>query len=183
MGEVEEAMALFNLEKRHLFYDRQHETKVVVAWNSSTILVCVRGSIARANFVDDAKVPHSTFCMLAQAVSPLVSNLRANPYHSISHKGSQKRAGERMGTLCVISVVHPADGQVSIWCAMQFLQMAHPPRRRFRGRVPRVHTGFQQTWEANGIRNRVLAHIGALLSSAEDRRSVQVRTHIILLMD
>lgn len=28
LGEMEQAMGLFNLEKRHLFYDRQHETKV-----------------------------------------------------------------------------------------------------------------------------------------------------------
>jgi hypothetical protein len=56
MGEVEEAMALFALEKRHLFYDRQHETKVIVAWNFNTILVSARGTSAKANFIQDAKV-------------------------------------------------------------------------------------------------------------------------------
>ena len=56
MGEVDEAMALFALEKRHLFYDRDRETKVVVAWNWHKVLVCIRGSAARSNFVEDAKV-------------------------------------------------------------------------------------------------------------------------------
>ena len=57
---------------------------------------------------------------------------------------------------------------------MQFLQTAHPPRRKYRGRTPRVHQGFLSTWRANGIRERVLAHIGALLESAEDRGAVRV---------
>jgi hypothetical protein len=56
MGEVEEAMGLYGLEKRHLFYDRMLETKVAVAWNYSTILVCIRGSSARTNFLEDLKV-------------------------------------------------------------------------------------------------------------------------------
>lgn len=56
LGEVAEAMSLYALEKRHLFYDRTCETKVVVAWNSETILVCVRGSSHRANFLQDLRV-------------------------------------------------------------------------------------------------------------------------------
>ena len=55
---------------------------------------------------------------------------------------------------------------------MQFLQTAHPPRRRFKGRTPRVHQGFLATWQA--ISARVLAHIAALLDSAEDRAAVRI---------
>ena len=57
---------------------------------------------------------------------------------------------------------------------MQFLQTAHPPRRKYRGRTPRVHQGFLATWQSNGFHRRVLAHIGALLESAEDRGAVRV---------
>jgi hypothetical protein len=56
LGEVDEAMALLHLEKRHLFFDCDRETKVVVAWNWHKILVVIRGSYARANFIEDAKV-------------------------------------------------------------------------------------------------------------------------------
>eukprot|EP00892_Ulva_mutabilis_P005824 jgi/Ulvmu1/3613/UM017_0025.1 len=110
IGEMDAAMRLFNLSKRHLFYDRQLGTKVLVAWNSSTIVVTVRGSAEMANYLQDAK----------------------------------------------------------------FLQTAHPPRRKFKGRTPRVHQGFLATWRANGIRTRVLAHISALLDSADDRSAVRV---------
>ena len=145
LGEVEEAMALFSLERRHLFYDREHETKVVVAWNRSMILVCIRGSIATANFIDDAKVCASLPCMRRPAL-----------------RSSRKRRA------CTQVKTQPR--------VVQFLQMAHPPRRSKNGRVPRVHRGFQQTWQANGIRDRVLQHVSLLLSSAEDRGSVQVLT-------
>eukprot|EP00892_Ulva_mutabilis_P005823 jgi/Ulvmu1/3612/UM017_0024.1 len=110
IGEMDAAMRLFNLSKRHLFYDRSLGTKVLVAWNSSTILVTVRGTAEMINVLADAK----------------------------------------------------------------FLQTAHPPRRRYKGRTPRVHRGFLSTWEANGTRTRVLAHISALLDSADDRSAVRV---------
>eukprot|EP00892_Ulva_mutabilis_P005825 jgi/Ulvmu1/3614/UM017_0026.1 len=110
IGEMRAAMRLFRLCKRHLFYDRAHGTKVLVAWNSSTILVTVRGSAEVANYLQDAR----------------------------------------------------------------FLQTAHPPKRKFKGRTPRVHSGFLATWRANGIRTRVLAHIAALLDSADDRSAVRV---------
>ena len=56
VAEVDDAMALFSLEMRRLFYDPERETVVVVAWNRSTVVVCIRGSIAPQNFADDAKV-------------------------------------------------------------------------------------------------------------------------------
>lgn len=56
MGEVEAAMQLFGLSKRHMFYDRERGTKVVVAWSEDVILLSVRGSVERANFIADAKV-------------------------------------------------------------------------------------------------------------------------------
>jgi hypothetical protein len=58
MGEVDAAMQLFDLSKRHMFYDRQRGTKVVVAWSADIILLTVRGSVERANFIQDAKVWH-----------------------------------------------------------------------------------------------------------------------------
>ena len=57
---------------------------------------------------------------------------------------------------------------------MQFLQTAHPPVRKFNGRMPTVHQGFLATWHANDIHRRVLAHVAALLDSAEDRGAVRV---------
>ena len=57
---------------------------------------------------------------------------------------------------------------------VQFLQAAHPPARKYNGRTPRVHQGFLATWQSNGFHRRVLAHIGALLESAEDRGAVRV---------
>lgn len=56
MGEVEAAMQLFSLSKRHMFYDRERGTKVVIAWSADVILLSVRGSAERANFIEDAKV-------------------------------------------------------------------------------------------------------------------------------
>lgn len=59
---------------------------------------------------------------------------------------------------------------------MQFLQTAHLPKRRHNGRTPRVHRGFLSTWLANGINERVIAHVSALLDSAADRGSVRLIT-------
>lgn len=50
------AMALFALEKRALFYDRELETKIVVAWNGDTILLAARGTSNAANAWADLKV-------------------------------------------------------------------------------------------------------------------------------
>ena len=55
-AEIELGMALFGLEKRHLFYDRDLETKIVVAWNASEIVIAARGSATKSNFLEDAKV-------------------------------------------------------------------------------------------------------------------------------
>ena len=66
LSEVDEAMALFDLHKKRLFYDRERETKVVVAWRPDLILVCARGSAAARNFVEDAKVcrpPHAALSL------------------------------------------------------------------------------------------------------------------------
>ena len=48
---------------------------------------------------------------------------------------------------------------------VQFVQVAHPPKRRFEGRVPRVHRGFLNTWTRNGINHRVLTFVQELLAS------------------
>jgi hypothetical protein len=56
MGEVEAAMQLFGLSKRHMFYDRVRGTKAIVAWSADVILLTVRGSAERANFIEDIKV-------------------------------------------------------------------------------------------------------------------------------
>jgi hypothetical protein len=55
-AEIELCMALFGLEKQHLFYDRVLETKVVVAWNADCILLAARGSATRSNAIEDVKV-------------------------------------------------------------------------------------------------------------------------------
>jgi pimeloyl-ACP methyl ester carboxylesterase len=57
---------------------------------------------------------------------------------------------------------------------VQFLQTAHPPQRRFNGRTPRVHRGFLATWQANGVRDRVLAYIETLLGSHPDKSQVKI---------
>lgn len=56
LGEMDAAMRLLGLRKRQLFYDREHGTKVLLAWSDSVILLSFRGSAERANFVQDAKV-------------------------------------------------------------------------------------------------------------------------------
>ena len=49
-------MRLFALEQYHVFYNRELETKVVVAWNRDLIIVCVRGTFGKVNLMDDLKV-------------------------------------------------------------------------------------------------------------------------------
>eukprot|EP00892_Ulva_mutabilis_P005827 jgi/Ulvmu1/3616/UM017_0028.1 len=110
IGDMDAAMRLFRLSKRHLFYDRSCGTKVLVMWNATTIVVAARGSAECANYLQDAK----------------------------------------------------------------FLQVAHPPSRTFAGSRPRVHHGFLSTWHSNRFHRRVLAHISALLDSADDRSAVRV---------
>ena len=57
---------------------------------------------------------------------------------------------------------------------VQFMQAAHPPARKVRGRTPRVHTGFLASWTGNGMRERVIEHMNALLDSSGDRAGVHV---------
>lgn len=57
---------------------------------------------------------------------------------------------------------------------MQFLQCAHPPTRKYNGHRPRVHRGFLQTWRAGNINEKVLAHVKALVESAEDPSVVEI---------
>jgi Lipase (class 3) len=42
------------------------------------------------------------------------------------------------------------------WSFLQVLQCAHPPQREFRGRVPRVHSGFHACWHGSSVREPVL---------------------------
>ena len=62
---------------------------------------------------------------------------------------------------------------------MQFLQTAHPPSRRCKNRAVRVHRGFLATWYANGVRDRVLAYVDALIKSHPNPSLV--RTHLCTL--
>ena len=90
MGEVEAAMQLFGLSKRHMFYDRDRGTKVVVAWSADVILLSVRGSAERANFIEDAKVRQPRY---------LMHQLGGNSWHlHARHRYSQMRC---MGTAFV----------------------------------------------------------------------------------
>ena len=54
--------------------------------------------------------------------------------------------------------------------------MEHPPKRRWHGRVPRVHRGFYNTWTSNGTRDAVLSHVRTLLAAAPDPSAVRVAT-------
>jgi hypothetical protein len=99
LGEIDVALGLYALEKRHLFYDRKLETKVVVAWNYSTILVCFRGTSARSNVVEDLKVlhpaistnlpaiccPHALFVGATIIVSARVSSVHSKSAVEIMH--------------------------------------------------------------------------------------------------
>ena len=70
LSDVDDAMALFDLEKKRLFYDRARETKVVVAWRADFVLICVRGSAAARNFLEDAKVCLPAYCAQHHAMLP-----------------------------------------------------------------------------------------------------------------
>lgn len=56
VGTVQRAMALFDLQHRREFYNATTETHLVMGWNAQQIVICARGSSARANFVHDGKV-------------------------------------------------------------------------------------------------------------------------------
>lgn len=71
-----------------------------------------------------------------------------------------------------------ADSAVA---CMQFLQTAHPPARKFKGRVPRVHRGFHATWAANGLSARILSYVQRLLASHPDPKSVKARALVDVL--
>lgn len=57
---------------------------------------------------------------------------------------------------------------------MQFSQTQYPPSAAPVHKRPRVHRGFLATWQANGIGERVVEHVRALLDAAPDRRRVRV---------
>jgi predicted lipase len=53
---------------------------------------------------------------------------------------------------------------------LQVLQYAHPPQRKYRGRVPRVHSGFHACWHGSSVREPVLACIRDALAARPDAR-------------
>lgn len=53
---VADAMRLFGVQHRRLFYNKAAEAQVLVAWSASCVVLCARGSTHAANFVHDSKV-------------------------------------------------------------------------------------------------------------------------------
>jgi hypothetical protein len=59
MFETEDAMALFGLEHLERFWEPSLDTRVLVAWGRSRLLLCFRGTASLRNAVADLKVTRS----------------------------------------------------------------------------------------------------------------------------
>ena len=54
--QLTKAMSLYNLSVHKVLHDLETEVKAMFAWSNDTILICFRGSYARANWIKDAMV-------------------------------------------------------------------------------------------------------------------------------
>jgi hypothetical protein len=61
------AMALYNLQHIRVFFENMCDTRVLVAWNATTVVVAFRGTVSLANAVADLQV-----CRTLGSVCPSV---------------------------------------------------------------------------------------------------------------
>ena len=61
-------MSLYGLEESELFWEKKHDTKLLLAWNRNTFVVAFRGTASLANALADVQVQ---VCCPASASVPL----------------------------------------------------------------------------------------------------------------
>ena len=61
-------MSLYGLEESELFWEKKHDTKLLLAWNRNTFVVAFRGTASLANALADVQVQ---LCCPASASVPL----------------------------------------------------------------------------------------------------------------
>ena len=49
-------MSLYGLEESELFWEKKHDTKLLLAWNRNTFVVAFRGTASLANALADIQV-------------------------------------------------------------------------------------------------------------------------------
>lgn len=49
-------MALYGLEHSEMFWERAHDTKLLMAWNNSRIMLAFRGTASVSNALSDVQV-------------------------------------------------------------------------------------------------------------------------------
>jgi hypothetical protein len=49
-------MSLYGLEESELFWEKKHDTKLLLAWNRNTFVVAFRGTASLANALADVQV-------------------------------------------------------------------------------------------------------------------------------
>ena len=60
---LETAMALYGLEHSELFWEKALDTKLLMAWNSNTIVMAFRGTASFANALADLQArPQCSIC-------------------------------------------------------------------------------------------------------------------------
>eukprot|EP01025_Chloroclados_australasicus_P036388 TRINITY_DN3709_c0_g3_i1.p1 TRINITY_DN3709_c0_g3~~TRINITY_DN3709_c0_g3_i1.p1 ORF type:complete len:845 (-),score=70.90 TRINITY_DN3709_c0_g3_i1:314-2827(-) len=58
---IHQAMSMFNLANIQVFHEPSSETKVIIGWNTQTIVISFRGSLQRQNWINDLRAwqtPH-----------------------------------------------------------------------------------------------------------------------------
>ena len=53
---LETAMSLYGLEESELFWEKKHDTKLLLAWNRNTFVVAFRGTASLVNALADVQV-------------------------------------------------------------------------------------------------------------------------------
>ena len=53
---LETAMSLYGLEESELFWEKKHDTKLLLAWNRNTFVVAFRGTASLVNALSDVQV-------------------------------------------------------------------------------------------------------------------------------
>ena len=142
---LEIAMKLNGLEKSELFWEKALDTKMLVAWNDTCMVLVFRGTASVANALADLQVRRG--CALSSLVRGLGSLMQAQycswlqTFWTCTHERDESQAW------------HEGMRSAQAW------RVVHPPKRGSYGRRPLVHSGFNRSWIKNNLNGRIIDRV------------------------
>ena len=182
------ALGLYGLTHSELLWELQLDTRCLLGWNDSKIVLAFRGTASISNAWSDLQVMmlsaqlHMHGC--SSVCAPLQCGRMPGREREQEHTGKTEDPEEghcRACLLCSYACSHFPQGAVmpkcwppevagrvgTIFFGVQAWRVPHPPVRGHRlcGTQPLVHKGFLKCWQAGGFNHKVIKRIMELIQS------------------